>query len=74
MEIMIESLFSDRTCSWVRIVNGINKYVIVTSEEILDASVGDRGAGRPVAKARPRPTRTLTLSLLCLFLILIENG
>ena len=29
----------DRTCSWVRIVNGINKYVPETSEEILVASV-----------------------------------
>ena len=33
VDIMIESLFRDRTVSWVRIVNGINKYVIETSEE-----------------------------------------
>ena len=26
VEIMIESLFGDKTCSWVRIVNGITKY------------------------------------------------
>ena len=32
VEIMIESLFRDRTVSWVRIVNGINKYVTETSE------------------------------------------
>ena len=38
IEIMIESLFRDRTVSWVRIVNGINKYVTETSEEILVAS------------------------------------
>ena len=30
VEIMIESLFRDRRISWVRIVNGINKYVIET--------------------------------------------
>ena len=34
MEIKIDSSFRDRTCSWVRIVNGINKYVTETSEEI----------------------------------------
>ena len=27
VDIMIESLFRERTVSWVRIVNGINKYV-----------------------------------------------
>ena len=62
VEIMIESLFRDRTVSWVRIVNGINKYVTGTSEEIPVASVGNRGTGKPVAKAGPRPTPTLTLS------------
>ena len=34
IEIMIESLSRDRTVSWVRIVNGINKYVTETSETI----------------------------------------
>ena len=63
VEIMIESLFRDRTCSWFRIVNGINKYVTATSEEIPVASVGDRGTGKPVAKTTPRPTPTFTLSL-----------
>ena len=32
VEIMIESLFRDRTVSWVRIVNGINQYVTETSD------------------------------------------
>ena len=45
VEIMIESLFRDRTFSWVRTVNGINKYVTETSGEILVASVGDRSNG-----------------------------
>ena len=66
VEIMIESAIRDRTISWVRIVNGINKYETETSEEILVASVGDRSAGKPVAKAWPRPTPTLTLSYVSL--------
>ena len=63
---LIESSFRDRTISWVRIVNGINKYETETSEEIPVASVGDRSAGKPVAKAWRRPTPTLTLSLVSL--------
>ena len=34
IEIMVESLFKDRTTSSVRIVNGIDKYVTETSETI----------------------------------------
>ena len=30
------NLFRDKTVSWVRVVNGVNKYVSETSEEILD--------------------------------------
>ena len=63
VEIMIESLCRDIICSWVRVVNGINKYVTETSREIPDASVENRGTGKFVAKAKPRPTPTLTLSL-----------
>ena len=63
VEIMIESLFRDRTVSWVRIVNGINGYVIETSEEIPVASVDNRCTGKPVAKAKPRPKLTFTLTL-----------
>ena len=62
MEIMIESLFRDRTVSWVRIVNGINKYVTEASEEILVTSVENRGEGKTVAKAKPRPKPTFTLT------------
>ena len=58
VEIKIESLFRDRTGSWIRIVNGIYKYVTETSEEIPVASVGDRSTAQPVAKAGPRPTDT----------------
>ena len=63
VEIMIESLFRDRTVSWVRIVNGINKYVTETSEEIPVVSVENGGAAKHVAKLKPRPKPTLTLTL-----------
>ena len=56
-------MLRDRTVSWVRIVNGINKYVFETSEEITFASVETRGtAGKPVEKAQPRPKPTLPVS------------
>ena len=35
IEIVVESLFRDRTVSWVRIVNGIDKCVSETSETIF---------------------------------------
>ena len=56
IDIMIESLFKDRTVSWVRIENGFNKYVTETSEEILSKNVDlFISTGKPVAKAKPRP-------------------
>ena len=63
VEIMTESLFRDRTVSWVRIVNEINKYVTETSQEILVADFQNRGAGKLVAKGRSRPKLTFSLSL-----------
>ena len=36
VEILVESLFQDRTASWVRIVNGIDKYVTESTETIED--------------------------------------
>ena len=62
VDIMIESLFRDRTVSWVRIVNGFNEYETETSEEIFVESVGHGCTGKLVAKAFPRPKPTLTLS------------
>ena len=62
VEIMVESLFRDRTVSWVRIVNGINKYVTETSETISLENVEHRVTGKPVAKAKPQPKPTVTLS------------
>ena len=43
IEIMVESLFRDRTVSWVRIVNGIVKYVTETSEIISHENVELQG-------------------------------
>ena len=62
VEIVIESLFRDRTVYWVRIVNGINKYVTETSETISLENVEHRVTGKLVAKAKPRPMLTVTLS------------
>ena len=47
---MIESLFGDKTCSWVRIVNGINKYVTETSEETRVGCIGERRTGKLVGR------------------------
>ena len=62
VDIMIESLFRDRTVSWVRVVNGINKYVTETSEENPIECVEHVRTGKPVAKAKPRPKLAVTLS------------
>ena len=60
--VLIESLFRDGTASWVRIVNGINKYVTETTETISLENAEHRAAGRLVAKARPRLKPAVTLS------------
>ena len=62
IEVMIESLFRDRTVSWVRIVNGIDKNVTETSETISLKSVEHIVTGKPVAKARPQLKLAVTLS------------
>ena len=62
-DIMIESLFRDQTVSWVRIVNGINKYVTETSEELPTENVDlFISTGRLVAKATPRPKPVVNCS------------
>ena len=62
IEIMVESLFRDRTVSWVRIVNGINKFVTEASETIHLENVEHRVTGNFVAKAKPQPKPAVTLS------------
>ena len=58
---MIGSPFGDNTRSWVRIVNGMNKYVTEMSEETHIEYIGE-SAGKPVAKARPKQTPSSMLS------------
>ena len=58
VDIVIESFFRNRTFSWVRIVNGINKYVTETSEEISIESVEHGCTGKLVAMANPPPKPT----------------
>ena len=61
--IMIESLFRDRSVSWARNVNGINKYVTETSEEIPTENVElFISTGKLLAKAKPRPNPVVDLS------------
>ena len=60
---MIESLIGDMTCSWVRIVNGIKKYVTETTHV---EKIGEKCTGKLVAKARPRQTSNSTLSPVCI--------
>ena len=56
IDIMIESSFTDRTVSWVRIVNGINKIrhrnVRRNTIENVDLFIS---IGKLVAKAKPKP-------------------
>ena len=49
IEVLVESLFQDRTASWVRIVSGIDKYV---TESTQTKEEDQRASGRLVAKAR----------------------
>ena len=63
-EIMIESLFDAGTCSWVMIVNGINKYVTEMAEETQEVHIDHIGdsTGELVAKARSKQTLVPTTS------------
>ena len=59
---MVESLFRDGTASWVRIVNGVDKYVTETTETTPTGNVERRSSGKLVAKARPQLKPAVTLS------------
>ena len=58
-EVLVQSLFQDRTASWVRIVNGVDKYV---TESMLAKEDEDIASEKPIAKARPRQKPTVTLT------------
>ena len=57
IEVQIPSLFQDKTASWVRIVNGADKYV---TESVLTTEEEDAASGKPIARRRQKPTVTLT--------------
>ena len=58
VEILVQSLFQDRTASWVRIVRGVDKYV---TESMLTKK--EETGEKSIAKARPRQKKqTVTLT------------
>ena len=59
IEVLVPSLFEDQTASWVRIVNGVDKFV---TESMLTKEEEDTASGKPIAKARPRQKPTVTLA------------
>ena len=59
IQVQIPSLFQDNKVSWVRIMNGVDKYV---TESMLPTKEEDMASGKPTAKARPRQKPTVTLT------------
>ena len=59
IEVQVPSLFQDHTVSWVRIVNGVDKYV---TESMLTTKEEDTASGKLIAKAKPRQKPTVTLT------------
>ena len=58
-EVQVPSLFQDNSASWVRIVNGVDKYV---TESMLTKDEEDIALEKPIAEARPRQKPTVTLT------------
>ena len=56
VEVKVPSLFKNQTTSWIRIVNGVEKYV----REAIPIQEEERASGKPAAKARPilKPSST----------------
>ena len=46
VEVQVSSLFQDDTCSWVTIVNGVDRYV---TESMLTAKEKDIASEKPIA-------------------------
>ena len=59
IEVPVLSLFQDDTASWVRIVNGVDRYV---TESLPTAKEEDIAPKKPIATARPRQKSTVTLT------------
>ena len=56
VEVKVPSLFEDQTTSWIKIVNGVEKYV----REAMPIQEEEGAARKPAAKARPilKPSST----------------
>ena len=59
IEVAIPSLIEDNTASWVRIVNGVDKYVTASMSTKKEEDIA---SGKPIAKTRPRQKPTVTLT------------
>ena len=59
LKFRFHNLFQDHTASWVRIVNGVDKYV---TDSMLTKEEEDTASGKPIAEARPRQKPTVTLT------------
>ena len=56
VEVKVPSLFEDQTTSWIKIVNGVEKYV----REAMPIQEEERASVKPAEKARPtlKPSST----------------
>ena len=59
IEVQVPSLFQDNTVSWVRIVNGVDRYV---TESTPTAAEENTASEKPIARARPRQKLSVTLT------------
>ena len=59
VEVQVPSLFPENTVSWVRIVNGVDRFV---TESMPTAKEEDTTSVKPIAEARPRQKPTVTLT------------
>ena len=59
IEVQVPSLFQVNTVSWVRIVNGVDRYV---TESIPTRKGKNTASEKPIAEARPRLKPTVTLT------------
>ena len=69
VEIMIESILGDKTCSWVRIVNGIKKYVMRLTFKVLERRVQGN-----TPRKQDHDRHQIQRCLLYLFRIVNESG
>ena len=60
IEVLVQSPYQDRTACWVRIVNGVGKYV--TESMSTKEEEEDLFSVEPIARARPRQKQTVTLT------------